>query len=282
MRKKVFIRILMISGVFGLFVSCSSAPKVPPQVYAVRNEAGRLIQLGAKALREDQNSIAHDYYAEAYRLYTSVDESEGRIRALDGLGRVSDGGFDLWLQAGEIAEQSGDRELVALASLLQAEYNIHQATALEAASEAALAAVAVLRSRLADKARALRIYGSAERKLERYQSAMDALQEAAALDLKNKAYIEYASDQYLIAGVYSKLGRYEEATTALHTALEYDRRSENPGGIASNYAALALVAEKAGQVDAARTYYLKAYEVYKAARMDIKAEAVMDFYKALE
>lgn len=253
--------------------SCSSAPKVPPQVLTVRNEAGRLSQMGAKSLREGQIEAARDFYAEAYRLFTAADDDEGRIRALDGLGRVTPEGISLWDQALRIAGESGREDLLALASLLKAEADLRsmEEALVRGALESSRRAAAVLSGRPSDRARALRVYGSAAKALGLHQDALKALDEAASIDKKNRAYIEYASDRYLAASVHSKLGNYAAAITALQDALDYDRRAENSGGIASDYLALGIVAEKMGDREGAKLYFRRSMEVYEAVRLKAKA-----------
>lgn len=66
-------------------MGCSSAPKAPDADYARRNEAARLVSLGAKAGRDGQWTDARVLYEEAYRTYTAADDHAGRIEALDGL-----------------------------------------------------------------------------------------------------------------------------------------------------------------------------------------------------
>lgn len=255
------------------FTSCSSAPKVPPQVLTVRNEAGRLNQMGAKSLREGQIEAARDFYAEAYRLFTAADDVEGRIRALDGLGRVTPEGVTLWDQAMRIAGESGREDLMALASLLKAEADLRseEEPALRGALETSRRAASALSARPSDRTRALRVYGSAAKSLGLHQDALKALDEAASIDKKNRAYIEYASDRYLSASVHSKQGNYAAAVSALQDALDYDRRAENSGGIAGDYLALGIVAEKMGDREGAKLYYRRSMEVYEAARLKAKA-----------
>ncbi len=256
--------------------SCSSAPKKTPEAFTVRNEAARLIQLGAKALRDGSSAAAHDFYQEAYRMYTAVDDPEGRIRGLDGLSRVSDDGAELRSAAMAIAAATDREELKALASLLQAEYDIGNGTEAEirAALSVAQTAVAALSGYASDQARALRIYGSAAKSVGDYPAALDALERAAGIDKRSNAFIEYASDKYLAAAVFSKMENYPAARLALEDALDYDRRAENPGGIGDDYRALGLVAEKAGDLPLARTYFSRSREVYVAARLSARVTEI--------
>jgi len=273
----IFCSVLVISA-------CSSAPKTPPQSLVVRNEAGRLVLLGAKALREGQSAAAREYYAEAYRMYTFVDEPEGRIRALDGLGRVPGGDFDAWEKAQEIGQNSGDETLIALASLLIAERNIssRDPASVERAVNLLNQAIEKLGSRQNDKARALRLYGSALKQVQRYEDAIQAIKIAIDIDNKNKAFIELASDYYLLASIYSKQGDYSAAITFLTSAIDFDRRSENGSGLGSDYLALGTVYEKAGDLEKARLNYQKALDIFTAGRFTEKIEETKQRISALK
>ncbi len=257
-----------------LAASCSSAPKAPPIVLETRNQAAQFVLLGAKALREGQTASARTFYTEAYRLYTATDDAEGRIRALDGLGRLPEASAaDLWRTAAEVAADSADAKLVALASLLDAELKLRSADEadLRRALETARGGARILSDQSRDSARALRLAGAAAKALNDYPLALDLLDQAAGIDLKDKAFIEYASDRYIAASVHSKAGDYPAARAALQDALESDRRAEHPAGIGGDYFAHGLIAEKTGDASAASRYFGRAAEVFRAARLDDRA-----------
>lgn len=290
---------LSMAGALALS-SCSSAPKkAPPGIFDARNEAARYVDLGAKALREGSSKSAAGFYAEAYRIYTAVDDAEGRVRALDGLGRLAVPGAAetkelLWERAQRIAAESGNGAIIAVASLLTAELMLQppappgggvpesDAERLKEALRLAEAAAAALEKQGGDKARALRIAGSAAKGLGDYQGALERLAAAARLDEKARAYIAYASDRFIAASVHSKAGDYAAAEAALMDALENDRRAEHAAGIGGDYLALALVAEKAGRKDQAIAYYKRAADTYSAARMETEAANVDTRREALE
>jgi tetratricopeptide (TPR) repeat protein len=272
--KQGFFFVVLCAGLF--FAACSTAPKTPPQSLVLRNEAGRLVLLGAKYLREGQPAAAREYYAEAYRTYTLVDEPEGRIRALDGLGRVPGVDFDPWQKAQEIALDSGDEALVALASLLIAERYLfsEDPVLLEKAQTVLSQAIEKLGGRQNDRARALRLYGNSLKQMQRYGEAIEAIKTAIDIDKKNRSFIELASDYYVMASIYSKQGDYSAAITYLTSAIEYDRRSENGSGLGSDYLALGTVYEKAGNLEKARVNYQKALDIFTAGRFSGKIEDV--------
>jgi len=281
---RTFLPLASFIALFLIFTSCSSTPKVPPQVFTLRNEAAKMIELGSKAMREGNTDTAQRLYTEAYRIYTSVDEAEGRIRALDGLGRISEGGHAQWDIAQRIAQEANNEVLVALASLLQAEAALDSQNqeAWVNAQETAESAATILNDKPLDKARALRIAGSASKALGAYDRALKAYNEAAALDLKNNFFTEYATDQYLIASIYSKQGEYDAAIEALWEAVKNDKRVENSSGIGDDYVALGMVAEKAGALTEAENYYTRSIEVYKAARLIDRAKEAELLLEALQ
>ena len=257
-----------------LFFSCSSAPKAPPIVLETRNQAAQFVQLGAKALRDSAVASARTFYAEAYRLYTATDDAEGRIRALDGLGRLPEADTaELWRNAARVADDSGDQKLVALAGLLDAELKLWSGDESDArkALVQARASAKILSDQPKDRSRALRVAAAAAKATLDYPTALALLDEAAGIDLKERAFVEYASDRYLAASIHSKAGNYAEARAALMDALDSDRRAENAAGIGGDYFALALVAEKSGDAATAAGYFARAADVFRAARLEEKA-----------
>ncbi len=79
---------LLCTVLCAALAACSSAPKAPDGIYALRNEAASLADFGAKALREGIRSEALRFYEECYRMATSVDDPALRIMALDGLSKL--------------------------------------------------------------------------------------------------------------------------------------------------------------------------------------------------
>ncbi|GAB1482578.1 hypothetical protein MASR2M78_13940 [Treponema sp.] len=279
MNRNIKPNLILVSICLGIFLSCSSAPKNPPGTYDARNEAARLVQLGSKSLREGANAVAREYYKEAYRIYTAMDEAEGRVRALDGLGRTASPNLiavgektaaQLWVDAALIADESGQEVVKALASLLNAELGLlsQDPDVLNASYASARDAASKLSRYPADQARAYRVAGAGAKALGDYKEALKLLEEAASLDKKERAYAELASDRYLAASIYSKEGDYSSAEFLLLDALKNDRRAEHPAGIAGDYLALGLVAEKSGKIVEASRFYQRSADVYSAIRME--------------
>lgn len=264
--------------VFSLaLAACSSAPKAALEVVETRNEAARLLQMGAKSLREGSAGAAAGFYGEAYRLYTAIDNAEGRVRALDGLGRLppNEGGMEMaaaWKLASRIAAQDGDGFILALATLLRGELAILRRAEVEYADilKEVLAAAEALTREPKDRSRALRVAGALSKASGDAEGALEYFAQAAQIDKGQRAFIEYASDRFLAASVLSKLGRLDEAREALLDALDNDRRAENAPGIAADFHALSQVAAKAGQADEARVWAERSLEVYRAARLAAK------------
>jgi tetratricopeptide (TPR) repeat protein len=304
--------LLLCAAAAALLTACSSAPKAPDAVILRRNEAVRLVALGAKAVREGSPAEAVPFYAEAYRLSTTVADDDNRLAALDGLaslyartpaladgadesattpaakaapageaspevspwGTAPAGSEACMALAREIADVSGRADLAAFVSLGEAEAALRSGNEAgnRKAAELALGAAGALDKRPDDKSRALRVLGEARKNLGDPTGALSALSEAAALDQKAKRFAEYAAARYLAASVHSKLGDYPAARTALLEALEADRRAENPAGIGSDFRALGIVEEKAGDRKLAARYYARARDVFAAARFSSDAE----------
>jgi tetratricopeptide (TPR) repeat protein len=169
--------------------------------------------------------------------------------------------------------ESGDKTLIALANLLDAELQLWKGDE-EGARKALAVSIAgsdVLSGMPRDRARSYRVAGAAAKALGDYPAALNYLARAADIDLKEKSYTEYASDRYLTASVHSKLGAYPAAHAALIEALNADRRAEHAAGIGGDYYALGLVAEKSGDAEMAASYFLRAADVFRAARLEEKA-----------
>jgi tetratricopeptide (TPR) repeat protein len=314
---------LVFAGILTLSLfSCSSAPKGTALVNTARNEAAGLLELGARNLRTGQYSTAAGFYAEAYRLYTITDDILGRVRALDGLGRLASytsipevSGLltraqrdtsrpaeaaeasadaavlyrseDLWRYALLLANDAGNTIAITLAQLLLAELDLWTASpqSLEASLAAAVAAAEKLEKQgklQEDRARAFRIAGAAARDLGRNAEAIDYLEQAAEIDRKQGSWIEFASNHYLIASVHSRSGAFAEAEAALLLALENDRKMENGPGIAADYQALGQVAVRAGKIEAARLHFLRALDIYNALKMDSRALLVQQRLSELD
>ena len=282
--------------------ACSSAPKAPDGIFALRNEAASLAGFGAKALRQGIRSEALGFYEECYRMATSVDDAALRIAALDGLskllpesesasapavdqtpatetapdprwGRAPTTAKECRLLAEQIAADSGSTVLGALAGLIQAEASLRRGGEgdLRQAEAAALSAVKAYAKKPAEKARALRVLAEARKGLNDTANALSALEEAASLDLKQKRFADYAADRYLAASIHSKAGNYQEARSALLQALEADRRVEHSAGMGADYRALGLVAEKEGKMAEAIRFFEFSREVFAAANFPLEA-----------
>lgn len=281
--RRTLILLMSISSVAVFFLAaCSSAPKGPQYVYARANEAADLCQLGRKALRVGDTVGARAYYREAYRLYTLVDDAEGRIRSLDGLAILGDqesSGEDEAVLAKRIAADYRDNGsdasiaehadyLEALATLIEVRSHYlsgaPDAAALRSARSSLAAALPALQSRPDDRARALRLDAELAAAMGEYSAALLLLEEAAAIWSKPLSLVEYANTRYLAASALSRMGRYDEAYAALLDAFDHDRKAENSMGLAETCHALALVSRKRGDEALAERWERRSRDVYRA------------------
>jgi tetratricopeptide (TPR) repeat protein len=271
-------------AVLGNFAACSSAPPAPDAVFEKRNQASRNLESGNRHFREARYAEALEFYALALDGYTAMDDSEGRVTALNSIGKVFFLSGDVPARAGGVGNTerafSSYREAYSLAKrlesprfVLQSANNLAEVHIRRGENAAALE---LLEDTLGQ--RGVRDFSSLElavlyhntalvlRNLERYGEALEAAMRARDMNRGAKRFGELASNYYIMSSIYFRQGVLGEARGAAGSALEYDKRMENSLGIAEDLLALGSIEEKGGDVSAAYDMYKRAFLVYRSLK----------------
>ncbi|HUX36780.1 MAG TPA: hypothetical protein VMV44_02640 [Rectinemataceae bacterium] len=256
--------------------SCSSAPKVPDEVFDTRNKAADYLKLADNLVRQGQYDSAEKFYRQAMDADSSVDwlsgtaiahHSLGRLRLLEGDLSGAEGEFS---KAADYARLAGNATDASLAASLAA---------------AGLGEVSFRRgdrvAALSHFEDALRLAGSDERALAvalhdragaEHQggdegAALADLDRAEAINLRLKRWSELASNEYLRSIILDKRGDLSGAIRLGGEALVNDRKSENSYGIAGDLAWLAELSTKATRADDAYWYWRRSFDTALGANL---------------
>jgi tetratricopeptide (TPR) repeat protein len=278
----VFALALLLAQAFAS-LSCSSAPKRPPEVFTTRKMAETQLELANKAADHARYQDALSMLEEARRLAVSADDSDLRIRTslsrgniLFYLGYRADADAE-WNAA--LAEAQGAKNSLLSATCRVYMYRAALLSGTSAPGEIARntrAELSALKDEPLFTALAYTVIGLAEKARIGRDSAGGAEAERAvqaALQIHQKAnYLELAAyDWYLIASVRSVSGNYAGALDALQSAITFDRRAENSHGLGSDYLAQGDVCAKMGDPAGAKAAYKRAEEIFAAAGMETEA-----------
>ena len=271
-------------------LSCSSAPKRPPEVFTNRNAVSGQIDMANKAVNNGDFKNAQIYLDEAWRLAVGTDDPESRVRVSLARGNAYFNSGDLaranlaWNGALAEAEAAGNRELVGVSRIYIARGTLSEGShaakaddgtrraAAEKAKETTLAEMGNARDNKLYTAFAWKVLGFAEKELGNMAEAEKALRNAVAIHESGRYLEDAAYDWYLIASVRSKAGNYSGAREALDTAISFDRRAENSNGLGMDWMAVGTVAEKAGNANEAGAAYRRAAQIFRAAYLEANAK----------
>lgn len=279
---------------------CSSAPKRPPEIFTNRNAAIGQLDLGNQAVSRGDYVNAQIFLGEAWRLATSTDDPDTRIRVLLARGnawfnqgeRVK--ADEVWAAAQSEAESSGIPELVSTAKIYRARGTLAEGLSREEITDAerksragkakavVLAEMGNIKDNVLHRAFAWKTIGLAEKELGDAKSSIDSIGKAADLHEKGRYLEDAAYDWYLIASVYSKVANYAEARAALQKALTFDRRAENANGLGMDWMAMGMIEEKAGKTPDAKSAYQRAADIFRSAFLTQSALEAERRIKALE
>lgn len=284
------INTIAVCAAFLTLVSCSSAPKRPPEVFTNRNAAAGQLEMGNRSLARSDYVNAHIFFEEAWKLAVSTDDPESRMRVRLAWGNAwyNQGNLDkarsLWQAALDEATESGYPNMAGAARIYLArgtlaEGNSSERLDADERKRRAETAGEVVRNELSSirgndlyLAFAWKVLGLAEKELGNFAEAESAI--GRALDIHEKGrYLEDAAyDWYLIASVRSKAGNTEQALQALDRAIGFDRRAENANGLGMSWMAKGLLEQRRGDASRARAAYERAHEIFRAAFIEAGAE----------
>lgn len=94
---------LALAALLALSISCSSAPKPPDGVFDARNKAAELAKLGDGFMAKAQYASALQYYGEALKAGSAVDDLVGVAASHASMGRA-------YLAAGEVDAAGAEYE----------------------------------------------------------------------------------------------------------------------------------------------------------------------------
>lgn len=257
--------------------ACSSTPKRPSEIVAIKNEAAEYSRLADGFLAAGQYASALQYYGEALASNLSVDNVEGSIIARSSLGRVylalrqfNDAERELG-DSLEDARAFGKPALVALclSNLGELRYAgsdkeaadrlFAEAEPLAVGSEAVVALVAHNRGVVA-MARG------------DYAAATAFLSKSAALNERARRLRELGSDRYVLASVANAQGDRAGALVWAGKALASDKAAENAPGIGADLEALAQLHRKEGHDELAFDLYRRAFGVWLSLNRESDGE----------
>jgi tetratricopeptide (TPR) repeat protein len=277
----------LIVGTALFFAACSTAPKRPVEVFAVRNMAVNQLDLANKAADQGRYGDALLLLEEARRLAVSVDDPTLRIRTSLARGNIGfsmgnhEEAFAAWDAAREEAEKAGEGELTAAAGIYISRGRLillsKSGASPEALEELRLGVtrhISLIKSDFLSTALGWITLGLIYKEEGLYPEAEDAFGRALVIHGKNRYLEEAAYDWYLIASVRSVAGRCDEAAEALETAIAFDRRAENGYGLAADWSALGEVYAKAGKTAESGAAKERAAAIFKSIGLDDSAGEV--------
>jgi len=266
-----------------LLSSCSTAPKITGDVYEMRNDAEDQLEQGNRQADRGNYAAALVFVSEAVRLAVITDNSSLLIRSglsrgnvLFALGRAQEAD-DAWNEALKEAEFAGNGELAAVCRvhITRGRLLVFDDVAQQAREDIARDMV-LIKSDEMYIAFAWTVIGLAEKRLNNYAAAEDAVRRALAIHEKARNLELAAYDWFMIASFRSLSGNTDGAVKALENALGYDRRTENSWGLANDWQALGDVQKKAGNREAAAAAYARAAAIFRALGNNEAAGKVME------
>jgi tetratricopeptide (TPR) repeat protein len=115
------------------------------------------------------------------------------------------------------------------------------------------------------------VVGLAEKELGNWADAEKGIKNALDIHVKGGYLELAAYDWYLTASIRSVSGRYQSALDALEEALSYDRRAENSYGLGMDWKAMGDVYKREGKDGAADIAYRRAAEIFRSINMEREA-----------
>ena len=280
---------------------CSTAPRRPDLVHTIKNRAAEMITAGNRALQAGRYSEALTLYTLSLETNRSIDHLPGMIESHNSRGKVyfitgnSEMAWTEFEKALSIAELTLEGEDDAsrrereqrLLGKLRTKVNMAEVLLSRGEPEEAYALLDGLHeiapNRSLEQAMVLHAQAMAVRRLGRTQDAVERLEAAKAINIRNKSHIYTAANFYSLASIYSLQDDYETAVEMARQALRYDKKAENSIGIGADLHALGLIHRKFGSHQKSRDYFQRAYWTYSSMRdYGEAAQVVEDLLSVLE
>lgn len=252
-------------------LSCSTAPKGDGIVRETKNLAAENTAYGNSYFDQARYDQALKFFTIALDNNVLVDNEPGIASSYNSLGKVLlyigdvAGAEKYFLKARAISERISNNALIAQSINNLGEVFLQRGetdTALDYFGKA-LEVPVENKEKLPETAVIYHNTATAYRRLEDYQTALDYLDKAIAINTKLKKNAELAANHYLTASIRSKLGDYKQALTDILLALESDKIVENSPGIAKDLSAAAMISEKLDDPDTAYIYRKRAYMIFE-------------------
>jgi len=266
-----------------LFVicSCSTQPKKKGDVRDTRDDAEVQLEQGTGQVDRGNYEVALVFMNEAKRLAVITDNSGLLIRsdlsrgnALFALGRMQEAA-EAWNNALEEAEFTGNKELAAVCRIHIARGKLLSRDAAQSVRDEVNQELSQIKSDGLYIAFGWTVIGLAEKELNNYAAAEEAVKRALAIHEKTASLELAAYDWFMIASFRSLSGNFDGALKALESAIEYDRRTENSWGLANDWQAFGDVQKKAGNRDSANAAYARAAAIFRAIGNTEAADKVL-------
>jgi len=269
--------------------ACSSAPKAPEAILAVKNEAAGYARLADDFLASGRYASALQYYGEALNASLSVDDVAGGVKARASLGRAylalkrAKDAQREFSDALEDARALGDSVLVALclSNLGELRYSAGDAAAADelfAEAEALVSAKGVAGTAAAEPVAAVVAHNRGVAAMARgdLAAAEAFVLKAAAANEKARRWAELGSNRYALASIANARGDLALALDWASKALDSDKRAENASGIGADLDALGRLSERSGDLAAAFDYRRRAFGVWLALDRVEEAKACLE------
>jgi len=254
-----------------IFVSCSTAPKNPGDVYNLRSHAEAVMEAANKDAGRGNFENALLLLGECKRMAILADDSSLIVRSCLALGNVflslgkTNEAFAEWEYAVGEAQKFGNAELLSVSKIFMARGNLVSGRAdAQAVFDEVNRESTNIKNDDLYLAFSWQVKGLALRALGSYKQAEDSIKRS--LDIHEKGrYLENASyDWYTIASIRSLAGDTAGALAALDASMELDRRIENSWGLAASWRAKGDVYRKASRHNEADEAYRRALSIYLA------------------
>ena len=275
--KRFYFTVIFFLPLF-FYISCSTSPKNPGDIFILRNQAeAGLVAANYEASRGNfENSVT--LLTEFKRSAVLTDDQSLIIRiclslgnVLYSLGRV-DEAFAQWDQALNEAVKLNNAELLSLSKIFYARGNLLSGKVLpESILQEIISESANIKKDKLYIAFSWQVRGLAFRMLNRWNDAENAIKQSLAIHEKAKSLENASYDWYTIASIRSLSGDTHGAIQALESSIVLDRRVENSWGLAASWRAMGDILRKTGRSGEASEAYLRSRHIYLAMNNEYEA-----------